>query len=131
MSVTGSSSYDIPVRMQTRSIPSSFSKGIPILAMQRVLMQVSRHFVAGAILVLMLGGAARADTLSGVITSYESGNAGTDMYVRTADGHKHRLWFDNMKKPLFQGKALPWCPDWPCTGWPAQLVLNKTRVTIS
>lgn len=99
--------------------------------MQHVLIQVSRHFVAGAILALMLAGAVRADTLTGVITSYESGNKGTDMFVRTADGHNHRLWFDNMKKPLFLGKALPWCPDWPCSLWPTQLVLNKTRVTIS
>jgi hypothetical protein len=73
---------------------------------------------------------AQADYLDGVITSYESGNEGTDMFVRTSDGRKHDLWFDNMKKPFFQGKQLPWCPEFPCAGWPSQLVLNKTHVRV-
>jgi hypothetical protein len=83
-----------------------------------------------AALTVTFATAALADTLEGVITSYVSGNEGTDMTVRTSDGHNHALWFDNMKKPLFQGKALPWCPDWPCDGWPSQLVLNKTHVRV-
>jgi hypothetical protein len=82
------------------------------------------------ILVLAVAGVARADTLNGVITDYESGNQGTNMTVKTIDGKNHVLWFDNMKKPLFEGKALPWCPDFPCAGWPKQLVLGKTHVTV-
>ena len=74
--------------------------------------------------------AVRADTIEGVITSYESGNQGTDLMVRTDDGRMHDLWFDNMKKPLFKGKPLPWCPSFPCAGWPPELALNKTRVRI-
>jgi len=76
-------------------------------------------------------GVAKANTLVGVITSYVSGNEGTDMSVRTADGHSHALWFDNLKKPLFEGKQLPWCPEFPCQGWPSQLVLGKTKVSVS
>jgi hypothetical protein len=87
--------------------------------------------IALALIVLALSGVARADTLSGVITSYQSGNQGTDMTVKTSDGRTHDLWFDNMKKPLFQGKPLPWCPSWPCNGWPNQLLLGKTRVTVT
>ncbi len=69
--------------------------------------------------------------LVGVITSYVSGNQGTDMTVKTTDGHTHALWFDNMKKPLFDGKQLPWCPEFPCSGWPKQLMLGKTRVRVT
>jgi len=87
-------------------------------------------FALGVILTLAVTGAVRAGTLDGVITSYNSGNQGTDMTVRTSDGKNHALWFDNMKKPSFNGKPLPWCPDFPCAGWPAQLVLNKTRVRV-
>lgn len=75
-------------------------------------------------------GTVRAATLEGVITSYVSGNEGTDMTVRTSDGHTHRLWFDNLKKPRFEGAQLPWCPSFPCSGWPRQLVLNRTRVLV-
>jgi hypothetical protein len=88
-------------------------------------------YVLGTIIALAVVSGARADTLNGVITSYESGNKGTDMSVRTSDGRSHALWFDNMKKPLFQGKPLPWCPSFPCDGWPSQLVINKTRVAIT
>jgi len=84
--------------------------------------------ILSVILALAVSGVARAGTLDGVITSYESGNQGTNMTVKTSDGRSHVMWFDNMKKPLFQGAQLPWCPDFPCTGWPKQLVLNKTRV---
>lgn len=87
-------------------------------------------FVVGVVLALTFAGVARADYLDGVITNFESGNEGTDMFVRTSDGRNHDLWFDNMKKPLFQGKQLPWCPEFPCTGWPSQLVLNKTHVRV-
>ena len=83
-----------------------------------------------ATLILVFAKVAAADYLDGVITSYNSGNQGTDMYVKSNDGHNHRLWFDNMKKPLFLGKQLPWCPEFPCDGWPAQLVLNKTHVRV-
>ncbi|MFY9780774.1 MAG: hypothetical protein WAJ85_09720 [Candidatus Baltobacteraceae bacterium] len=79
---------------------------------------------------LALAGVARAGSLDGVITTYESGNQGTDTAVRTSDGKTHALWFDNMKKPTFQGQPLPWCPDFPCDGWPKALVLNKTRVRV-
>ena len=79
-------------------------------------------------LALGVSGVARAASIDGVITSYESGNQGTDITIRTSDGRNHVLWFDNMKKPSFQGAALPWCPEFPCDGWPRQLVLNKTRV---
>jgi hypothetical protein len=82
------------------------------------------------VFVLVISGAARAGTLDGVITSYDSGNQGTDMTVKTSDGKSHDLWFDNMKKPSFEGKQLPWCPEFPCTGWPSELVLNKTRVRV-
>jgi len=92
---------------------------------------VGKACALGVALALAVAGAARAGTISGVIASYESGNQGTDMTVRTSDGRTHRLWFDNMKKPSFQGKPLPWCPSFPCAGWPKQLVLNKTRVLIS
>jgi hypothetical protein len=85
----------------------------------------------GIIVALTVASGARADTLDGVIMSYESGNKGTDMSVRTSDGHRHALWFDNMKKPLFQGKPLPWCPSFPCDGWPSQLVLGKTHVKVT
>ena len=81
-----------------------------------------------AVLALAVAGVARADSIDGVIASYESGNQGTDITIRTSDGREHVLWFDNMKKPLFGGTALPWCPDFPCTGWPKALVLNKTQV---
>ncbi len=86
--------------------------------------------VLGAAFALAVAGIARADTLDGVITDYESGNQGTNTTVRTGDGRNHVLWFDNMKKPTFEGKALPWCPDFPCDGWPSALVLNKTRVRV-
>ncbi len=85
----------------------------------------------GMIIALAVASSARGDTLDGVIASYDSGNKGTDMTIRTSDGRSHALWFDNMKKPLFQGKPLPWCPSFPCDGWPSQLVLGKTRVKIT
>ena len=88
----------------------------------------STALILGLILVLAVPVVARAASIDGVITSYESGNQGTNITIRTSDGKSHVLWFDNMKKPSFQGTALPWCPDFPCTGWPKQLVLNKTRV---
>ncbi|HXW51822.1 MAG TPA: hypothetical protein VEJ41_07520 [Candidatus Acidoferrales bacterium] len=94
-------------------------------------MQISRCVFIGVALALALGAAARAATVTGVLTSYVSGNEGTDMAVRTIDGKSHAMWFDNMKKPLFEGKPLPWCPEFPCAGWPSQLVLNKTRVTVT
>jgi hypothetical protein len=94
--------------------------------MQRVGMTV----LLTMIFLLVFAGIARADYLDGVITSYESGNEGTDLYLRTSDGRNHDLWFDNMKKPLFQGKQLPWCPEFPCTGWPSQLVFNKTHIRV-
>ncbi len=84
----------------------------------------------GVMCAFAIGGTAQAATLVGVITSYSSGNQGTDMVVRGTDGTSHRLWFDNMRKPLFQGKPLPWCPAFPCAGWPRQLVLNKTLVRV-
>jgi hypothetical protein len=84
----------------------------------------------GMLLALALTAAVRADTLEGVMTSYDSGNKGTDMSMRLSNGRSQALWFDNLKKPLFQGKELPWCPSFPCSGWPAQLVLNKTRVRV-
>jgi hypothetical protein len=92
--------------------------------------RIGTAFVLVAIIALMSTSVVRADTLTGVIMSYESGNEGTDMIVKTADGHRHDLWFDNMKKPLFAGKQLPWCPEFPCAGWPSQLVFNKTRVRV-
>ena len=92
--------------------------------------RTSRACVLGVILALAVAGAARAGSIDGVITDYESGNQGTDITVKTSDGRNHVLWFDNMKKPLFQGKELPWCPSFPCNGWPKQLVLNKTHVRI-
>ena len=58
------------------------------------------------ILALAVAGAARAGSIDGVITDYESGNQGTDITVKTSDGRNHVLWFDNMKKPLFQGKEI-------------------------
>ena len=82
-------------------------------------------------LVLTSAGLARAGTIDGVITSYVSGNEGTDVTVKTSDGHAHRLWFDNLKKPLFEGKQLPWCPDFPCDGWPKKLVIGKTHVRVT
>jgi hypothetical protein len=93
--------------------------------------RASLTFMLGLVVALTVASSARADTLNGVITSYESGNKGTDMSVRTSDGRSHALWFDNMKKPLFQGKPLPWCPSFPCDGWPSQLVLGKTHVKIT
>jgi len=84
-----------------------------------------------AVLALASVSLARAGTIDGVIASYVSGNEGTDLTVRTSDGHSHRLWFDNLKKPLFQGKRLPWCPDFPCAGWPSQLVIGKTHVHVT
>ena len=87
-------------------------------------------FLVALLVALAVVSAARADTLDGVILSYESGNKGTDITVRTSDGRIHDLWFDNLRKPVFQGKELPWCPEFPCTGWPKQLVLQKTRVRL-
>jgi len=84
--------------------------------------------VIAALLVTASTVTVRASTIDGVITAYVSGNEGTDMTVKTSDGHTHAFWFDNLKKPMFQGKQLPWCPDFPCTGWPTTLVLGKTRV---
>jgi len=92
---------------------------------------IGKASMLGVVLTLALAAAVRADTLEGVITSYESGNKGTDMSMRLSNGHNQALWFDNLKKPLFQGKELPWCPSFPCSGWPARLVLNKTRVRVS
>lgn len=90
-----------------------------------------RALALGVVLALATAGAASAaTTLDGVITSYESGNEGTNMTVRTSDGRSHVLWFDNLKKPKFEGKQLPWCPDFPCSGWPSALVLNRTRVRV-
>ena len=97
-------------------------------------MKRRRTYVAcliAAMLVLTSAGLARAGTIDGVITSYVSGNEGTDVTVKTSDGHTHRLWFDNLKKPAFQGKQLPWCPDFPCDGWPNKLVIGKTRVRVT
>lgn len=91
-------------------------------------------FDAFAIAIILIGAAtaaAGASTLEGVITSYVSGNEGTNMTLRTSDGKSHTFWFDNMKKPTFQGAQLPWCPSFPCAGWPAKLVLNKTRVVVT
>ena len=82
-------------------------------------------------LVLACAGLAGAATIDGVITNYVSGNEGTDVTVKTSDGRTHALWFDNMKKPLFQGKRLPWCPEFPCTGWPSKLVIGKTHVRVT
>lgn len=82
-------------------------------------------------LVLASVSLARAGTIDGVLTGYASGNEGTDVTVKTSDGHTHRLWFDNLKKPLFQGKQLPWCPEFPCTGWPSKLVIGKTHVRVT
>jgi hypothetical protein len=93
--------------------------------------RVIASFLAVACLTVAVTSAAKADSLVGVITSYVSGNEGTDMTVKTADGHVHALWFDNMKKPSFRGKQLPWCPEFPCQGWPSQLVLGKTHVQIT
>lgn len=86
--------------------------------------------IIGVLAALVFTSAARADYLEGVITSYDSGNKGTDMTIKTSDGHTRDLWFDNMKKPIFEGKQLPWCPEFPCAAWPAQLALNKTRVRV-
>lgn len=82
-------------------------------------------------LVLASVSLARAGTIDGVLTGYVSGNEGTDVTVKTSDGHTHRLWFDNLKKPLFQGKRLPWCPDFPCAGWPSKLVIGRTHVRVT
>lgn len=87
--------------------------------------------IIAAALFCLSAGAAEAGTLDGVLTSYVSGNKGTDVTVRSADGHTHRLWFDNLKKPLFEGKQLPWCPEFPCDGWPKRLVIGKTRVHVT
>ena len=92
---------------------------------------ISAFLSAFALLALTAAASAKPTTIVGVITAYESGNEGTDMTVRTSDGHVHDLWFDNMKKPTFRGKSLPWCPEFPCDGWPAQIVLGKTRVSVS
>jgi hypothetical protein len=92
---------------------------------------LSAAILAAAIFALTGAGSPKVTALVGVIDSYISGNQGTDMIVKTPDGHVHRLWFDNMKKPSFLGKQLPWCPEFPCDGWPSQLVLGKTRVSIS
>jgi hypothetical protein len=94
------------------------------------LVRASQLWVFGVLIALVLPLASRADTLDGVLTGYESGNKGTDIFVRTNDGRNHDLWFDNLKKPLFQGHELPWCPEFPCTGWPSQLVIGKTRVRV-
>lgn len=75
--------------------------------------------------------AAQTGTIDGTLMSYVSGNEGTDVIVKTPDGRTHRLWFDNLKKPTFEGKSLPWCPDFPCDGWPAKLVLGKAKVRIA
>lgn len=97
----------------------------------RIGLVIGCQLLAFAVLIaLALPLPSRADTLDGVLTSYESGNKGTDMVVRTSNGRNHDLWFDNLKKPLFQGKELPWCPEFPCTGWPSRLVIGKTRVRV-
>ncbi|HYK54606.1 MAG TPA: hypothetical protein VEV38_13885 [Candidatus Eremiobacteraceae bacterium] len=75
--------------------------------------------------------AAQTGSIDGILMSYVSGNEGTDVLVKTSDGRTHRLWFDNLKKPTFEGKALPWCPDFPCDGWPAKLILGKAKVRIT
>jgi hypothetical protein len=94
--------------------------------------RVGTALIFVAILAFSSVAIARADsTMVGVLMSYTSGNEGTDMIVRTADGHNHDLWFDNLKKPLFHGKELPWCPEFPCDGWPSQLVLGRTRVRVT
>jgi hypothetical protein len=82
-----------------------------------------------AVLMLAVTGVAQA-ALDGVMTSYVSGNQGTDVTVKTSDGKTHAMWFDNMKKPTFQGAQLPWCPEFPCDGWPKALILGKTRVRV-
>jgi hypothetical protein len=92
--------------------------------------QAAKACALAICLILTFAASAKADTIDGVITSYDSGNKGTDVMVKTTAGRSLRLWFDNMKKPVFQGKELPWCPGFPCDGWPKQLVFNKTRVRI-
>lgn len=96
---------------------------------------MQRFFVVSlaiAMFVVPIGAsAARTGMIEGVLRSYISGNEGTDVMVKTSDGRTHRLWFDNLKKPTFEGKQLPWCPDFPCHGWPKQLVLGKTRVRVT
>ena len=88
-------------------------------------------FVVLAALVMLMTQAALASShIDGVITGYSSGNIGSDLFVRTSDGRKYDFWFDNTQKPVFEGQELPWCPDWPCAGWPSALVLNHTRVRI-
>lgn len=84
-----------------------------------------------ALLLVSGARAAHAGTIDGVLTSYVSGNEGTDVLVKTSDGRSHRLWFDNAKKPTFEGERLPWCPEFPCDGWPKKLVIGKTRVHVT
>lgn len=79
----------------------------------------------------MIATPANTGTIDGTLVNYVSGNEGTDVFVKTSDGRTHDLWFDNLKKPSFEGKQLPWCPDFPCDGWPKQLVLGKTKVRIT
>jgi hypothetical protein len=97
-----------------------------------LLKRILVSFGAAACLLVGAGaGAASAGTIDGVLTSYVSGNEGTDMTVKTRDGRTHAFWFDNLKKPTFEGKQLPWCPDFPCDGWPKLLVIGKTRVHVT
>ena len=91
---------------------------------------VTRILILVVVLAISGVGNALAATVDGVITSYESGNQGTDMTVRTSDGRRHAMWFDNMKKPSFEGRQLPWCPEFPCSGWPRQIVIGRTRVRV-
>jgi len=86
--------------------------------------------VLGVALSLAAASAAQAGQIDGVIAEYSSGNQGTDLFVKTSDGKRHDLWFDNMKKPSFQGAQLPYCPDFPCDGWPKALVINRTHVRV-
>jgi hypothetical protein len=96
----------------------------------RLDLRLIRASLFGVALSLAATGVAQAGQIDGVIAEYSSGNQGTDLFVKTSDGKRHDLWFDNMKKPSFEGKQLPYCPDFPCTGWPSQLVLNRTHVRV-
>jgi hypothetical protein len=90
---------------------------------------VSILTVFGALAFFMPARAGAAH-IDGIITGFSSGNKGSDLLVRTHDGKTHDLWFDNIRKPLFDGRELPWCPNWPCAGWPKALALNHNHVRI-
>jgi hypothetical protein len=96
----------------------------------RLDLRVIRASLFGVALTLGATSVAAAGQIDGVIAEYSSGNQGTDLFVKTSDGKRHDLWFDNMKKPSFQGAQLPYCPDFPCDGWPKALVINRTHVRV-